>query len=57
VIITGLPLDGVYGATYRLAAVVSGVSLIALMLAALAGMLIVRRTLRPLRRVAATATG
>jgi two-component system OmpR family sensor kinase len=54
-IITGLPLAPLHAAQYQLAAVETGVSLVTLVLAALLGALIIRRTLRPLDRVAATA--
>jgi two-component system OmpR family sensor kinase len=43
-------------AVYRLAAVITIVAVVGLLLAALLGLLIVRLTLRPLRRVAATAS-
>jgi two-component system, OmpR family, sensor kinase len=55
VIITGLPLHSVQSTVYWLAAVVAVVSLGGLALAALAGTAVIRLTLRPLRRVAATA--
>src|SRR5664280_2556399 len=55
VLITGLPLRPVTETLYRLVAVEAAVAVVALVAAALAGTLIVRRTLRPLRRVAATA--
>ena len=55
VLITGLPMDDVYTARYELAGVEVGVSLAALLLAALLGAVTVRTTLRPLDRVAATA--
>jgi two-component system, OmpR family, sensor kinase len=56
VLITGLPLSPARHAALRLAAVVTAVGLAGLLAAALAGAAIVRITLRPLRRVAATAT-
>jgi two-component system OmpR family sensor kinase len=56
VIITGLPLRGLHATVYRLAAVVAIVAAAGLLLAALAGTAILRLTLRPLRRVAATAS-
>jgi two-component system OmpR family sensor kinase len=56
VLITGLPLRAVNDIVYRLMAVEAIVAVAALLTAALAGVLIVRRSLRPLRRVAATAT-
>jgi two-component system, OmpR family, sensor kinase len=55
VIITGLPLAPLHSAQYQLAAVETGVSLVTLILAALLGALTIRRTLRPLERIAATA--
>jgi two-component system OmpR family sensor kinase len=54
-IITGLPLAPLYTAQYHLVAVETGVSLITLILTALLGALIIRKTLRPLERIAATA--
>jgi two-component system OmpR family sensor kinase len=54
-IITGLPLAPLYAAQYRLVAVETGVSVATLILAALLGAVIIRRTLRPLDRIAATA--
>ncbi len=56
VIVTGLPLTGVRETVYRLAAAIAVVAVIGLFAAALAGAAILRLTLRPLRRVAATAT-
>jgi two-component system, OmpR family, sensor kinase len=53
--VTGLPLSLVQQPLYQLAAVEVGLTLAALLLAALIGALVVRRTLRPLDRVAATA--
>jgi len=55
ILITGLPLTDVYATRYWLIALVTGVGLAAAILAALLGTLIIRRTLRPLRRVAGTA--
>jgi two-component system OmpR family sensor kinase len=55
-IITGLPLSGVRAAVYQLAAVVAAVGVLGILAVALIGAAIVRRTLRPLNRVAATAT-
>ncbi len=55
VLITGLPLAPARTAAWQLALVITGVSLAGLLLAALLGAVIVRSTLRPLRRVAATA--
>src|SRR6266568_255035 len=54
-IIAGLPLHGLHATVYRLAAVVTVVAALGLLLATLAGTAILRLTLRPLRRVAATA--
>jgi two-component system OmpR family sensor kinase len=56
VIVTGLPLEGVHATVLRLAAIVTLVALLGLVLAAFAGTAIVRYALRPLRRVAATAS-
>jgi two-component system OmpR family sensor kinase len=55
VLVTGLPLAGIQATQRRLAEVEVGVSAVALVAAGLAGTAIVRRSLRPLRRVAATA--
>lgn len=55
VLITGLPMQGIEDTVYRLAAVEVGVTVALLLAAALVGALIIRRTLDPLRRVAATA--
>ena len=55
-IITGLPLSGVRAAVLQLTAVVVAVGLLGLLAVALIGAAIVRRTLRPLNRIAATAT-
>ena len=54
--ITGLPLSGVRDTVYRLALIIAGIAAAGLLLAAAAGAAIVRLTLRPLHRVAATAT-
>ncbi|MGZ4588064.1 MAG: sensor histidine kinase [Mycobacteriaceae bacterium] len=56
VLITGLPLASVQSTLWQTAAVVAAVAGGALVLTTVAGTVIVRRTLRPLRRVAATAT-
>ena len=56
VIITGLPLGELRATVYRLAAVVAVVAAAGLLLATLAGIAVLRLTLRPLRRVAATAS-
>jgi two-component system OmpR family sensor kinase len=54
--VTGLPLSGVHATVTRLTIVIAAVAAGGLLLAGIAGALIVRLTLRPLRRVAATAT-
>lgn len=54
-IITGLPLSDVTATLWQLALVLVCVAAIGLLIAAITGALIVRRTLRPLRRVADTA--
>jgi two-component system OmpR family sensor kinase len=54
--VTGLPLENVDDTVFRLAAIITAVTLAGLALAAGAGAAIVRITLRPLRRVAATAS-
>ncbi|MFI9009410.1 sensor histidine kinase [Actinosynnema sp. NPDC053489] len=54
--ITGLPMADVDATVTRMAWVVGGVALAGLVAVSLAGALIVRRTLRPLERVAATAS-
>jgi two-component system OmpR family sensor kinase len=56
VLVTGLPLSSTADAVRRLVAVELLVGLLALAAAALAAVLVIRRTLRPLDRVAATAT-
>jgi two-component system OmpR family sensor kinase len=56
VLVSGLPLAGTADAVRRLVAVELVVGLLALVAAALAAVLVIRRTLRPLDRVAATAT-
>ncbi|WP_369139390.1 sensor histidine kinase [Modestobacter versicolor] len=56
VLVAGLPLRGAADAVRRLVAVELVVGLLALLGAALAAVLVIRRTLRPLDRVAATAT-
>jgi two-component system OmpR family sensor kinase len=55
IVVTGLPLRDVKDTLYQLAAAEAGVALLALLGAAAAGAAIVRRALRPLARVAATA--
>jgi two-component system OmpR family sensor kinase len=54
-VVSGLPLGQIQNTQYLLAAVEVGVIVTALLLAGLFGVVIVRRTLRPLDRVAATA--
>jgi two-component system OmpR family sensor kinase len=54
--VNGLPLEGTADAVRRLVTVELAVGLIALLAAALAAVLVVRRALQPLDRVAATAT-
>ena len=54
--IAGLPLSGVHDTVTRLTVIIAAVAAGGLLLAGIAGALIVRLTLRPLRRVAATAT-
>ncbi|MFE9998700.1 sensor histidine kinase [Streptomyces avermitilis] len=56
VLITGLPMEPVDAAVHRLELVASGVLAVALAVAGVAGALWVRWSLRPLNRVAATAT-
>jgi two-component system, OmpR family, sensor kinase len=55
VLVVGLPLNEMNTALYELAAVEIAVALAALLAAGLAGAAVVRHTLRPLQRVAATA--
>ena len=55
-LIVGLPRTGVDAAVGQLALIVTVVSLVGLLLAGVAGTAIVRRTLRPLTRIAGTAT-
>jgi two-component system, OmpR family, sensor kinase len=56
VLLTGLPLKDAYSTVYHLAFVITIVSALGLLGAALTGSVIVRLALRPLRRVAETAT-
>ncbi|GII05668.1 sensor histidine kinase [Planobispora takensis] len=56
VLVTGLPLAETTETLYLVAGVVAGVTVLVLLVAGYAGVVIVRRTLRPLSRVAATAT-
>jgi len=55
VVVTGLPMSEIYTMQYELAATELAIVLAALLVAGLAGALILRTTLRPLRRVAAIA--
>jgi two-component system OmpR family sensor kinase len=55
VMVVGLPLDDVHTILMRLALIMGGVALAGLLVAGVAGAFIVRRTLRPLNRVADTA--
>lgn len=55
-LVTALPLDSIDATSHRLLAVQAAAALAALLLAGLAAATIVRRTLRPLTRVAALAT-
>jgi two-component system OmpR family sensor kinase len=55
VLVTGLPLAGVENTVWQLILIEAAVTAVALLVAGLAGTAIVRLTLRPLRRVAATA--
>ena len=56
VVITGLPLDPVTSTVARLALIITVVALLGLVAAAFAGAAIVRLSLRPLRRMSATAS-
>lgn len=55
--VTGLPMNAVNAAVLRLAAVVTGVSVVGLITLGVLGGYLVRRSLRPLNRVAAVASG
>lgn len=55
ILITGLPMAETQQTLYLVAGVVGGVTLLVLLAAGYAGTVIVRRTLRPLSRIAATA--
>jgi two-component system OmpR family sensor kinase len=55
-LITGLPLDATNSTLVTTALILGGVSLAGLVITGVAGVLIIRRTLRPLNRVAATAS-
>ncbi|MET0135328.1 MAG: ATP-binding protein [Kibdelosporangium sp.] len=54
-LVTGLPLDSAEDTILTVIFILSGVSLAGLAIAGFAGVVIIRRTLRPLNRVAATA--
>ncbi|GLY27295.1 ATP-binding protein [Kineosporia sp. NBRC 101731] len=56
-LVTGLPLSSVQAAVWRLTAAVIAVSIFGLLTVAFVGGLIVRRTLRPLNRLAEVASG
>ncbi|WP_245961687.1 sensor histidine kinase [Quadrisphaera granulorum] len=56
VLVTGVPLAGLEGTQRRLVAVELAVAVLAMVLAGLAAAVVVRRSLRPLQRVAATAS-
>jgi two-component system OmpR family sensor kinase len=56
ILITGLPLREAQATLLTVAAVAGGAVLIAVLIAGIAGAVIVRRTLRPLERVATTAS-
>ena len=56
ILVTGLPLSGVTAAVWRMTAVAAAVAVIGLLAVGALGAVVVRRSLRPLRRVAATAT-
>ncbi len=56
ILVTGLPLNDLNATVYRLIAVELAVAAAGLLAATLVGLVIVRRSLRPLKRVAATAT-
>jgi two-component system OmpR family sensor kinase len=56
IIITGLPLKDAQSTLLGVAAVIGGITIVVLLVAGFAGAVIVRRTLTPLSRVAATAT-
>jgi two-component system, OmpR family, sensor kinase len=55
-LVVGLSLEGVHETTQRLAVSIATIALLGLALTAAAGTLIIRRSLRPLDRVAATAS-
>ena len=55
-LLIGLPLGEVQATVLRLTALVAGIGLVGVLIAAVAGAIVVRVALRPLERVAATAT-
>ncbi|MGI5212488.1 sensor histidine kinase [Plantactinospora sp. CA-290183] len=55
VLVTGLPLAGLERTVWQMIGLEAGIAVVGLLLAGTAGALIVGRSLRPLRRVAATA--
>jgi two-component system OmpR family sensor kinase len=55
-LVTGLPLEPTHSTLMTTALILGGVSLAGLVITGLAGVVLVRRTLRPLTRVAATAS-
>ena len=56
ILVTGIPLSGTQQTLYVVAGVVVGATVLVLAVAGFAGAVIIRRTLRPLSRIAATAT-
>ncbi|WP_291044929.1 ATP-binding protein [Herbiconiux sp.] len=56
IVVTGLPLDDVTSTLSRQIIVIAGITAIAMVVAGVAGLLIIRLALRPLDRVTATAT-
>ncbi len=56
IVVTGLPLTETQETLYLLAAVIAGITVLALVSVGFAGAVIVRRTLAPLSRIASTAT-
>jgi two-component system, OmpR family, sensor kinase len=55
-LVTGLPLSGVTETVWRMTAMAAAVAVIGLLAVGALGAIVVRKSLRPLRRVAATAT-
>lgn len=56
IVVTGLPLDDVTNTLSRQIIVIAGITAVAMVVAGVAGLLIIRLALRPLDRVTATAT-